>query len=427
MSNIVSVSNIAYIIIILIVLVYLSFTAYLKYKLKFWLTQPVFHIYNLWYWMHPPGIISRDVPSITSITQKGAANYLNQYNIKTIKVEELADNILCDQICNFIKTNYIFQSKQAVYAPSKSNILEYHKGTNHPSFFSIYQQPKILFEKGEATTTVKELIAVISARALNITLKNTPTFPTYYIDNLCVDPVHRKSGFAPQLIQTQCYNLRHANKRIQTCLFKREGELNALVPLTVFETICFDLTATSILEEGSSRTLNGAIIEIGIPQLALFMDFIKSQIPFFECVVLPDITNLTNLIKTENLFIYALLNPQGQISASYIFRNLNLSYDNGKKTIECINIVLKKNVLEEDDNKQYELGFNKAIFSLFKKKKERAFDYLLIEETANAKLIIDHLINNIKASIKFKSPTAFFLYNYAQRSIPNSALALMVY
>ena len=109
MSNIVSVSNIAYIIIILIVLVYLSFTAYLKYKLKFWLTQPVFHIYNLWYWMHPPGIISRDVPSITSITQKGAANYLNQYNIKTIKVEELADNILCDQICNFIKTNYIFQ------------------------------------------------------------------------------------------------------------------------------------------------------------------------------------------------------------------------------------------------------------------------------------------------------------------------------
>jgi hypothetical protein len=418
MSNIAS--NIAYIIIILIVLVYLSFTAYLKYKLKFWLTQPVFHIYNLWYWMHPPGIISRDLPSITSITQKGAANYLNQYNIKTINVEGIEDTILCDQICNFIKTNYIFQSKQAVYTPTKSNILEYHKGANHPSFFSIYQQPKILFEKGEATTTIKELIAVISARPLNITLKNTPTFPTYYIDNLCVEPVHRKSGFAPQIIQTQCYNLRHANKKIQTCLFKREGELNALVPLTVFETICFDLTACNIniKKEGSEHY---SLIEIGIPQLSLFMDFIKSQIPFFECVVLPDITNLTNLIKTENLFIYALLNPQGQISASYIFRNLNLSYDNGKKAIECINIVLKK---EEDENKQYELGFNIALFSL---KKKKAFDYLLIEETANAKVIVDHLINNIKASIKFKSPTAFFLYNYAQRSISNSALALMIY
>ena len=415
----VSLSNIAYIIIILIVLVYLSFTAYLKYKLKFWLTQPVFHIYNLWYWMHPPGIISRDLPSITSITHKGAANYLNQYNIKTINVEGIEDTILCDQICNFIKTNYIFQSKQAVYTPTKSNILEYHKGANHPSFFSIYQQPKILFEKGEATTTIKELIAVISARPLNITLKNTPTFPTYYIDNLCVEPVHRKSGFAPKIIQTQCYNLRHANKRIQTCLFKREGELNALVPLTVFETICFDLTACNIniKKEGSEHY---SLIEIGIPQLSLFMDFIKSQIPFFECVVLPDITNLTNLIKTENLFIYALLNPQGQISASYIFRNLNLSYDKGKKTIECINIVLKK----EEDNKQYELGFNKALFSL---KKKKAFDYLLIEETANAKVIVDHLINNIKASIKFKSPTAFFLYNYAQRSISNAALALMVY
>ena len=423
----VSLSNIAYIIILLFVLVYLSFTAYLKYKLKFWLTQPVFHIYNLWYWMHPPGIISRDLPSITSITQKGAANYLNQYNIKTINLEGIEDTILCDQICNFIKTNYIFQSKQAVYTPTKSNILEYHKGANHPSFFSIYQQPKILFERGEATTTIKELIAVISARALNITLKNTPTFPTYYIDNLCVEPVHRKSGFAPQIIQTQCYNLRHANKKIQTCLFKREGELNALVPLTVVDTICVDLTACNIniKKDGSSKILNGAIIEIGISQLALFMDFIKSQIPFFECVVLPDITNLTNLIKTENLFIYALLNTQGQISASYIFRNLNLSYDRGKKAIECINIVLNNDRgAQEDNNKQYELGFNKALFSL---KKKKAFDYLLMEETANAKTIVDHLINNIKASIKFKSPTAFFLYNYAQRSIPNSALALMVY
>ena len=407
--------NIGYTLIILIIIIYLAFTAYLKYKLKFWITQPVFHIYNIWYWINPPGIISSALPSIQSITQKGAANYLNQYNIKTINVEEIENTILGDHICNFIKSNYIFQSKQAVYTPSKNNIFEYHKGTNHPSFFSLYQQPKILFEKGEASTTIKELIAVISARAVNITLKNTPTFPTYYIDHLCVEPVHRKSGFAPQMIQTQCYNLRHANQKIQTCLFKREGDLNALVPLVVFETVCLELHASS--SSSFHATIN--IIEIGIPQLNLFMDFIKSQIPYFECVVLPDITNLMNLIKTENLLIYAVMNQQRQIIATYTFRNLNLMYEKEKKTIECINIVIKKNEEEQI------IGFHETLFQHVKKK--IAFDYLLIEETANAKPIINYLINKHIASIKFKSPTAFFLYNYAHRSISDAALALMLY
>ena len=414
--------------IILIVILYLGFTAYLKYKLKFWITQPVFHMYNLWYWIKPPGVIISDLPSVQAITQNGAGKYLNQFHIKTLEFESIKeDNVMCERICNFIKSYYIYGSKTAIYTPTKENILDYHIGTNHPSFFTIYEKPKILFEKGEPISSINDIIAVIAAKAVNITLKNKRTFPTYYIDNLCVHPQNRKDGIAPQMIQTQCYNLRQENKKIQTCLFKREGQLNALVPLVVYDTFCFDLTDLFAIYKKEVSFEN--VIEISVKQLPLFTDFIKLKTPYFECVVMPDITNLMNLIKTENIIIYALLDTNKQILATYIYRNLNLNYDE-KKVMECISIVLHESILQEKEKEEakkvYELSFNIALLKL---KKKFPFDLLLIENTANANLIIDcfNNNNNNKTILKFKSPTAFFFYNYAHHTIHKSSLAMMVY
>ena len=420
--------HIFYFSIILIVISYLCFTAYLKYKLKFWLTQPVFHMYNLWYWIKPPGVITPELPSVQAITQNGASKYLNQFHIKTLNFETIQeDNVMCERICNFIKSYYIYGSKTANYTPTKENLLDYHIGTNHPSFFTIYEKPKILFEKGEPISSINDIIAVIAAKAVNITLKNKRTFPTYYIDNLCVHPQNRKDGIAPQMIQTQCYNLRQENKKIQTCLFKREGQLNALVPLVVYDTFCFDLTDLFAIYKKEVSFEN--VTEISVRQLPLFTDFIKLKTPYFECIVMPDITNLMNLIKTENIIIYALLDTNKQILATYVYRNLNLNYD-GKKVMECISIVLHESILQEKEKEEakkvYELSFNIALLKL---KKKFPFDLLLIENTANANLIIDYFNNNKNNNniiLKFKSPTAFFLYNYATYSVKNTK-ALLFY
>ena len=430
-----------YIFIILIIVLYLSLTAYIKYKLKFWITQPVFHIYNIWYWIRPPGIILPDLPSIASIAQKGSSKYLNQYNIKTLKFAEIKEDVICDRLCNFIKSYYIASTKTAAYTPTKEDIINYHIGTNHPSFFSMYQQPQLLFEKGEPTTTITEIIGVISARPLNIRLKNTATFSTYYIDNLCVHPAYRKNGIAPQIIQTQCYNLRHANKNIKTCLFKREGQLNALVPLVVFDTFCFDLTIFYQTQKQKQKQINDFnVIEIGIAQLPSFTAFIKAQMKNFDCVILPDLTNLMHLIKTGNIIIYALMDRTANIIATYMFRRLNMTYTNvganvgatnvganvNKKqhAIECINIVIATCVDTTCVDTTCVVGFS---ISLLKLKEKNEIDLLLIEDTANARVVIDNLNNKLNLPIKFKSPTAFFLYNYACYSLYKSELALIIY
>ena len=82
------------------------------------------------------------------------------------------------------------------------------------------------------------------------------------------------------MIQTHYYNLRKHNKNINTCIFKREGDLNAIVPLVVFNTYCFRIK--NIIENNIKHNinlpLNISLLEIGVNQVYLITDFIKTQV-----------------------------------------------------------------------------------------------------------------------------------------------------
>ena len=64
----------SYIFIILIILL-LLFYLYIKAKYGFWIIQPVFHVYDFWYMMYPPGIIMHQLPNRN--------RYTNFKNIET--------------------------------------------------------------------------------------------------------------------------------------------------------------------------------------------------------------------------------------------------------------------------------------------------------------------------------------------------------
>ena len=175
------------------------------------------------------------------------------------------DEVLINQVCNFIKAHYL-RAHDAEYLPTRGNIMEYMKATHHDSFISTYSEPKMLFSRTDPTASVSDILAVITARPLYITLKGINTFPVYYVDNLCVHSDHRKKGIAPQLIQTHYYNLRRQNSKIQTCLFKREGDLTAIVPLTTFETYGYDISS---LKEEKLPHASMNVIEITLTHIRL--------------------------------------------------------------------------------------------------------------------------------------------------------------
>ena len=201
-------------ILVCLLLLYLIPSAYLRLKMPFWHTQPVFHLYNLKYWCKPPG-------QLGGVSTVAANKFVNLQNNEFIAITDdlvaPGSHVKFTQICNFIKDYYVIH-KDAIYKPTPTDILAYLQSNNHSSYFNVYQEPRMLFEKGvPSSTTDYEMLGVISARVLNVTLHGNKKieFPVYYIDNLCVKPDYRKKGIPPQMIQTLYHRISRANPKVR--------------------------------------------------------------------------------------------------------------------------------------------------------------------------------------------------------------------
>ena len=56
------------IIIFIIIVILLITLAYFRMKYGFWIYQPVFHCYDIYYMLFPPGIITEDMPKKNKYT-----------------------------------------------------------------------------------------------------------------------------------------------------------------------------------------------------------------------------------------------------------------------------------------------------------------------------------------------------------------------
>ena len=321
--------------------------------------------------------------------------------------------IIIKKVCQFIRDYYIIHNS-ATYKPSDQDIISYLQCSNHSSFINIYQESTLVFSP--INNDGPEIIGVITTRVLNVSVrynKDKKAFPVYYVDHLCVKPGYRKKGISPEMIQTFYYTMARTNSKVNAYMFKREGQLTAIVPLVYYDTYSFDITHLNLNLTSTNEYLLHAsmnVIEIGVQQLNLVSSFIKEQKHKFDCIVLPDVSSVINLIKLGKIKIYGIIFNTNLI-AIYVFRIIELYYSN-KKTIECFLI------LSTCKTNDVLIGGFKT--SLIKLSKITSFDIVFIENTAHSNSIINDLLKNPLVQCNFKSPTAFFLYNYAAYSVKNT-------
>jgi hypothetical protein len=266
------------------------------------------------------------------------------------------------------------------------------------------------------------LVGAITGRPLVVTIwkTNNPEivkFETYYVDYLCVKKGFRKKNIAPQLIQTHEYNQCHKNQNICVSLFKREGELTGIVPLTAYKTFVFDmknwrkppnpLHAKTTLLVGDSQNMF---------YLYNFINELTSDKKYskYDITIIPEMTNMVSLVKSKNMYIYMLLTDM-EIEAVYIFKKTCTNIEKGKELLSLIasinNVKLTKFIQ----------GFKNALWEILLNYPN--YHYLAIEDISDNK----YIINNIKEKTypTFESPTAYFFYNYA-RSPFSSEKALII-
>ena len=386
-------------IILFIIILIIVINLYIRYKFKFWRHQPVFHLYDLHHWIFNDKIINNSPPTINK--------FINLLNIKTKQYKDL-DKEEITNITNFIKTNYL-QKKNITYSPNISDIASYIDTKTFPSYISTYTIPKLLnitksfpidSEKKTEIIPHSKIKGVITSKPLHITFNQKP-FIIYYVDNLCVHSNNRKQGIAPELIQTHYYHLQKYNN-VKVCLFKREGDLTAIVPLTVYTTYGYNISQIPTLHFNRN---NINIIQLKKHNIQILIKFLKNMKTKFKCIIELGLESLLSLISSDKLIFYAII--QNNILYSlYVFRNTPI-YIHRKKTSECI---LTLNNCPFKD--MFVKGFSQAIHKF-------AHDYsisnIYLETTSHSNIIYDFLQNlNIKPISL--SPTAFFLYNYAKLS-----------
>jgi hypothetical protein len=369
---------------------------YIRLKYGFWAIQPVFHVYDLFYMFKPIGIICSALPEKNK--------YTNFKNIETIVSTELS-KLKETRVVNFIRSNYL-QNKDNVFSPQSENIIPYFVGHNAKTFISFYNEDNLMMDvKLNTLISDKKIIGVMTTRPIHIVINNDPNFESkdakfdaYYVDYLCVDKMYRKKGIAPQIIQTHEYNQRHLNKNIIVSLFKREDELTGIVPLCVYSTYGFSVDKwNKPLDLHPSYKL----LEINPQNFHFLFDFIKNNSNQFDIVINTEVTNIIELIKSKNIFIYAIL-LDDEIICAYFFRKTCTFVEKNMEVLSCF-----ASIKDCDDN-IFVQGFK---ISFWKIAAENYFGFAAIEEISHNNVIIENL--KIKTHPLVISPTAYFFYNFA--------------
>ena len=367
---------------------------YIRVKYGFWVLQPVFHVYDIGYMFNPPGIIQQSLPD--------ANKYVNLKDIDTLSLAELT-NVQQSKFVQLIQSHYL-QNKDNVFSPTADHILPYFVGHTDTSIVSFFYQDRALLDtKTTQIVTDRKIIGAITSRPINIHIYNDKNnadakLRAYYVDYLCVDTLHRKRGIAPQLIQTHHYNQRRNNPRIAVSLFKREDELTGIVPLCVYSTYGFPVDTWTQPPE-----MSGAfkLLSINGTNFRFVYDFVRLHGRQFDIVIQTDMANLLELIKTSNVFVYAIL-CDNNIVACYFYRKSCVQIERGMETLSLFASIRDC----EDD--VFVHGFK---ISFWKIAAEHFFGFAALENISHNNTIIHHIM--LKTKPRIVSPTAYYFYNFA--------------
>lgn len=390
-----------------IILLIILFFIYIRLKYRFWAIQPVFHFYDLYYWIINVGIIRHELPEKNK--------YVNLTNIKTNTFNGL-DELTKKSIALLIKLNYL-RNGENKYEPTMANIEPYFVGHSDPCYWS-YFIDKELFIDNKTNKTIEEnrIIGVISSRPLHVNIKSN-SFDIYYVDFLCVSKNHRKRNIAPQLIQTHEYNQSHNNRNICVSLFKREEELTGIVPLTIYKTYCFNMNKIHIEPELNTHVTILTADKQNMYYLYNHLNEIKTK---WDITIYPNISNLIELVSTKNMYIKMLL-IDGDIDTIYVFRKTCVYIEGNKEIISCIASIKG----DELTNLEFVKYFKLSLYSILNEPcdNKNNFTYLTIEDVSDNRQLISNICET--AFPLAVSPMAYFFYNFAHNSFQSNKCLIL--
>ena len=313
--------------------------------------------------------------------------------------------------------NHYLKNKETDFHfnPKEENIIPYFKNHFADSYFSFYYED-ILLEDTHNNSLIpdKKLVGVMTTRPLHVFIQGK-LLDVYYVDYLCVDKSYRNKNIAPQIIQTHEYLQSYSNKKIAVSLFKREEKITGIVPICIYNTFCFCMNKWSI---PLKLPINLKLLKGDSANMFYLYNFINENKKKWDMYIIPEISNLIELSKTNNLYIFMLM-IEKEIVAVYFYRKLCTYISKEKEVLSCFASIKGDNIALT--NEMFILGFKNSIYNIVKYNTN--FNYLNIENISNNDLIINNLL--IKTSSMSKFPTAYFFYNFAYQTFSSNKVLII--
>ena len=422
--------------ILLLICFYLLNVAYFRYTLGFWACQPVYHNYGIFYGFRRQGVINKELPERN--------RYTNFENIQTIPytavlssqtftksrwVKLLREHFL-NAIVDIEQENGKYTKSINSFVPTEAFLLPQFQGHNSECYVSFYKEPvkkiDVRLNDTQNNNTVindEEIIGTISTRPVHIHIHNgdeRAKLDAYYVDYLCVHKNYRKKGLAAQLIQTHEYNQSYANRQISVSLFKKEGTwVKGIVPLCTYMTYGFNVKKWT--KPPSIPPNEGGLIDITIQNMNMLWDFLKEEEQTekqFDISIKTDIGNMMEMVKTNNVFVKALLLPAvNEICAVYFFKKSCVLIEDTLEILTCYASIKTASL----QDKLFIKGFKISFWDIAAK---HSFGYSAVENLSHNHILIENLIQRTKPTVI--SPTAYFFYNFAYNEFRNTNRVLIL-
>jgi hypothetical protein len=359
---------------------------------------PVFHEYDWKYKLWPPGIIHHNLPE--------KDKYTNFKNIKTRVYTELS-NLSIQQFLHFVKLT----NGPHTFMPKVNNITPYFIGHNAKTFITVYNQDVLLIDKNQnSPIRDSKIIGTITSRPIHIRINNgdaDAVFDAYYIDHLHFE----NKSILPELLKTHVYNQCHINNKVSIHVFKQPGTLLAgIVPLCKYNIYEFSVDKwTKPIDLDSMYNM----VAINSQNMYLLYEFIKENSGKFDIVINGDVSNLVELIKSKNLFIYAVVS-QDEIICAYFFKKTCLFKN---KELEILSL---SNSIQNCTNDVFIHAFKICFWKIAA---DNYMGYAMVENMSHNNIIIVNLC--LKTKPQLITNFAYYFYNFAYNSF-NSNKVLML-
>lgn len=354
----------------LLTIVIISFI-FIKVKYRFWSSQPIFHIYDIRYWLVPPGIIQRGIPCKTKFYDD---------NI-TFHIIEKMKRIERSLLYGFIKMHYNYLgNNNATYRYSKRDFFRLY---THASLRSSYKSKKIQ--------------SCLVSRPLDCSIGRN-RFVISYLDVLCTRVGYKRMGLGSRQIYTHYLESRKSNN-YGIFLYKGCGSPGIKVPLTTFNT--YSILAKYWNIPNRDIPINISVHVINSSNCGLVLDFMKELKNNFDCYIAPNYTQLLTMVSNGYIIPTVIFDNNIVIAATF-FRNPGVSVKEGN-IIECIGSYCR------DDYKEiFKTSFSNSVALIQRIYK---FSIIRIENISYNYLLLKTILE--RSVPKGNEVTQYFLYNCA--------------